>query len=253
MSGGHAHGLFVHGDGPLHRLSPQPKIVATFAFAVAVVATPREAIWAFGAYVVMLAVVTVISRVPLRSVLKRLVLEVPFVAFALALPFLGEGESVEVLGISMSRSGLWAAWNILIKATLGLWATVLLAATTQIADLLAGLERLRVPRVIVGIAGFMVRFADLITGEMRRMKIARQSRAYDPRWWWQGRALVATAGTLFIRSYERGERVYLAMLSRGYSGSLPAMTSHAAQRSDWAAALAFPLVAAAIALIALTT
>ena len=65
----------------------------------------------------------------------------------------------------------------------------------------------------------MVRYGDVITGEMRRMKIARESRGYDPRWIWQAKAVARSAGALFVRSYERGERVYLAMASRGYAGT----------------------------------
>ena len=105
-------------------------------------------------------------------------------------------------GFNLSADGLLAAWNIIAKATIGLSVSVVLASTTQMADLLRGLDRLHVPRVITAIAGFMVRYLDVITGEMRRMKIARESRGYDPRWLWQVRALASSAGTLFIRSFE---------------------------------------------------
>ena len=72
------------------------------------------------------------------------------------------------------------------------------------------------------------------------MRIARISRGHDPRWIWQARAVAATAGTLFIRSYERGERVYLAMVSRGYAGSMPVLQDLAASRGQWLAALSLP-------------
>ena len=121
----------------------------------------------------------------------------------------------------MSVSGLWAAWNILIKATLGLMATIVVSSTTPMADLLRGLERLHLPHAFTSIAGFMIRYLDVIAAEAQRMRVARDSRAYDPRWIWQAKAFGASAGALFIRSYERGERVYLAMLSRGYTGRLP--------------------------------
>ena len=158
---------------------------------------------------------------PFRLIGRRLAIEVPFVAFALLLPFVGQGERVDVLGVSLSVAGLWAAWNILVKATLGVAATVLLAATTPVPDLLRGLERLRVPRVVVAISGFMVRYADVVTGEMRRMRIASSPAGHDRRWIWQARAVAASAGALFVRSYERGERVHLAMLARGYDGAMP--------------------------------
>ncbi|HEU5454759.1 MAG TPA: energy-coupling factor transporter transmembrane component T, partial [Nocardioides sp.] len=105
--------------------------------------------------------------------------------------------------------------------TLGVLAALTLAATTEPDDLLRGLQRLRVPDPLVQIMGFMIRYLDVVTGEMGRMLTAMRSRGYDPRsprhWPVLGRSL----GALFIRSYERGERVHLAMLSRGYTGTLP--------------------------------
>lgn len=186
-------------------------------------------------------------------VAKRLVVETPFVLFAVFLPLIGRGERLDVLGISLSIDGLWAAWNILIKATLGLATTVLLGATTPIAEILHGLEHLRMPRLMTAIAGFMVRYADVITGELTRMRIARESRGYDPRWFWQARAIASSAGTLFIRSFERGERVYLAMVSRGYSGTMPLDHDPTVPVSRWAAALALPLLASMVAAVAWAT
>jgi cobalt/nickel transport system permease protein len=129
-------------------------------------------------------------------------------------------------------------------------ASIVLAATTPVADLLRGLDRLRVPRVITAIAGFMVRYLGIVAGEAQRMHVARQSRGYDPRWLWQARGMAASAGTLFVRSYERGERVYLAMLARGYDGTMPALAGARAAASDWWAA-ALPLAAWAFAAAAL--
>ena len=217
-------------------------------FVVGVVATEREALWAFTAYAVLLAGTTVLADVPASFLARRLTFETPFVAFALLLPFLGPGPTVETIAVTLSVEGLWAGWNIFVKATLGLWTTTLVAATTPATDILRGLERLRVPRVITAIAGFMVRYGDLVTGEMRRMAIARAARAYEPRWLWQARALATSTGTLFIRSFERGERVYVAMLSRGFSGRLPDADATPAPASHWVAALALPAAGAAVAL-----
>ena len=126
----------------------------------------------------------------------------------------------------------------------------MLAATTSVPELLVGLERLRVPRLFVAISGSMIRYADVITGEMHRMRIARQSRADDPRWLWQAKAVATSAGALFVRSYERGERVHLAMQARGFDGSLPPLDDHRATKGQWSAALALPALAAAVAVTA---
>ncbi|MGW6861169.1 cobalt ECF transporter T component CbiQ [Streptomyces xanthophaeus] len=250
MGAGHAHQLYRPGDSPVHRLPPHCKLAATLAFVIVVVSTPREAVWAFGLYAVLLGAVAAVARIPAGLLLKRLLIEVPFVAFAVLMPFVAEGERVEVLGLSLSVSGLWGAWNVLAKGTLGVAASVLLASTTELRALLLGLERLKLPPLLVQIATFMIRYGDVITDELRRMSIARRSRGFEARGIRHWGVLAKTAGALFIRSYERGERVYLAMVSRGYTGSMPVIDEMAATPTEWARASALPLTALAVLLTA---
>jgi cobalt/nickel transport system permease protein len=113
-------------------------------------------------------------------------------------------------------------------------------------EFLRGFERLHLPRAFTSTLSFMIRYFDVIADDMRRMKVARQSRGYDPRWIWQARAVATSAGALFIRSYERGERVHLAMLSRGFAGTLPEIEDISASLGSWLTALSVPLAAAAI-------
>jgi cobalt/nickel transport system permease protein len=242
--------LFRPGNSPIHQLPAQCKVAATFLFVLAVVATPREAFWAYAVYTVSVVAVARIAGVPLSFVARRLVIELPFLAFAFFLPIIGGGERVDVLGVSLSVDGLWAAWNILVKGTLGVTASVVLAATTDVSDLLHGLERLHIPRQITAIAGFMIRYGVVITDEMHRMRVARESRGYDPRWLWQARAIAASAATLFIRSFERGERVHLAMVSRGYTGTFPVLEEADANSAQWKVALALPAATAVVAVTA---
>jgi cobalt/nickel transport system permease protein len=190
-----------------------------------------------------------IGRVPLLSVTRRLVIEVPFLLFAVLLPIVGRGPRVDVVGVSLSEAGLWAAWNIVVKGTIGVAASIVLASTTAIPQLLDGMERLRVPRVMVAITAFMLRYGDVIGDEVRRMSIARESRAASPGRLGQVRMLASTAGALFVRSYERGERVYLAMESRGYAGTMPVRSVAASVRS-WVVCLLWPFAAGVVALVA---
>lgn len=222
MGAGHAHKLYRPARSPVHALPPHCKIAAVLCFVLAVVATPRTALWAFALYALLLAAVAAAARVPAAFLLKRLLIEVPFVAFAVLMPFVATGPRVHVLGLSLSESGLWGAWNILAKGTLGVAASVLLAATTELRGLLLGLQRLRMPPLLVQIASFMIRYGDVIADELRRMRIARLSRGFEARGVRHWGVLAKSAGALFIRSYERGERVHLAMVSRGYTGTLPA-------------------------------
>ena len=221
MGAGHGHRLHFHGHSPVHRAPAHLKILTLLAFMLIVVATPRDWFAVFGLYLLLVVAVIAISRVPLTYILKRSVVEVPFLLFALLLPFVATGPTTEVLGVTLSEHGLLAAWGLLVKGTLGVLASLTLAATTEPQALLAGLERLRLPQLLVQIMSFMVRYLDVVTTEMHRMKIARESRGFtarNPRHW---PVLARSAGALFIRSYERGERVHLAMLSRGYTGRMP--------------------------------
>ncbi|WP_141582738.1 cobalt ECF transporter T component CbiQ [Actinomadura sp. WMMA1423] len=250
MGAGHAHRLYVPGASPVHRLPPQCKLVAVLAFVLLVVATPRERIWAFGVYALLLAAVTAAARIPFATVARRIVIEVPFVAFAFLMPFVAEGEKVAVLGLRLSESGLWGAWNILAKGTLGVVASILLAATTEPRLLLLGIERLRMPQLITQIATFMLRYGDVVAAELARMRVARASRGFEARDIRATGVLARSVGALFLRSYERGERVHLAMVSRGYDGRMPVIDDVGASARQWTAAAALPLAAALVTLAA---
>ena len=242
-----AHVLYLDHDSPVHRMAAHVKTVAMVVFTLVVVLTAREEFWAFAGYTALLAVVAALARVRPGWLLSRSLIELPFVIIAVVLPFIGTGERVDVWGMSLSVEGLYGGWNILVKGTLGVWASLLLAATTTPRDLVGGLDRLRFPQVITQIATFMLRYLEVILGEARRMRIARLSRGYDPRFLWQLKAFAVGLGSLFLRAFERGERVYLAMLSRGYTGRLPAQEGGGAGVLQWSAAALLPLAAAAIA------
>jgi cobalt/nickel transport system permease protein len=247
MGIGHSHLLYRHGDSVIHRLPAHVKIVSLVAFVLIVVATPRDRFWAFPVYAALLAVVAVLARVPATFIVRRMVVEVPFVVFALLMPVVSTGERSDVLGISLSDDGVLAGWNILAKGTLGVVASILLAATTDARALLVGLQRLRLPNRLVEIAAFMVRYGDVVAGEMQRMRVARESRAFEARHMGHLRVVAQGAGALFVRTYERGERVHLAMLARGYAGAMPLVGSEPVGARGWLAAAALPLAALIVA------
>ena len=220
MGAPHGHRLHFHGHSALHRARAEAKIVGLVTFMVVVVATPVHLYPVFAAYGAVLLGVVALSQVPPLYLLRRMVVETPVLVFAVLLPFVAAGPEVRVLGLSLSEPGLVSAGGLVVKATLGVLASLLLAATTEPRDLLAGLERLRVPAQLVQIMAFMVRYLDVVTDELGRMRTARESRGCSgrgPRHW---PVIGRSVGALFIRSFERGERVHLAMISRGYDGSL---------------------------------
>jgi cobalt/nickel transport system permease protein len=249
MGAGHGHRLHYHGHSALHRMPAQCKIIALVLFVLAVVATPRTAYGAYGVDGLVLLSAVAFSGVPFGYLARRMVVEVPFVVFAVLLPFIAVGERTEFLGLTVSESGLEAGLALLCKATLGVIAGLLLAATTEPRDIIAGLEG-KLPTQLVQIMAMMVRYLDVTSDQLRRMRIARESRGFvarNPRHW---PVLAQGAGAFFVRSYERGERVHLAMLSRGYTGSLPGLRRPNASTVDWATSLLVPLAAGAAAIVA---
>ena len=245
MGAGHAHPLHLPDDSPVHRLPAEVKIVAGLLGAVCVVATPRAAFGIFAGHLLVLAAVWAVARIPPLWILRRAVIEVPFVVLAVLLPLTGPPPTVTWWGLTLSAPGLLGGWNILVKGTLGVLISLTLAATTSPPELLQGVARLHAPAIVVTITTLMLRYVDLIVAEARRMRLARLARGHDPRFLWQAGATARGVGALFLRTYERGERVHLAMLSRGFTGAMPRTVDDAPTRRQWAAGLT-PVAAAAL-------
>jgi len=235
----------------LHRAPAECKVLATLVFVVAVALVPRGAlVWPYAVDAALLAAVAAAARTPPGLLGRRVAIEAPFILFVVLLPIFTAGPRVDVLGVSLSEEGLWTAWGITAKATLAVLATGVLAWTTPAPDILRGAERLRMPRRLVAIAGFALRYLEVILGELRRMQLARVARGDDPRWLWQARAVGRSAGALAVRAFARGERVHVAMLARGYDGALPVTDlAPAAAPAAWAAALVAPAAATAVLLV----
>lgn len=214
----------------IHRLDPRTKIITTLAFVLAVVLTPPLRWEAFAAYFVVIGSAILLSRVPPLYVIKRSLIIVPFVLFiGVFIPFLKPGDiggSYNVWIWTVSYSGLLVLWNVTIKAWLSMLGLILLSATTRFDGLLKGLEQLRMPRVMVMILSFMYRYIFVLVDEVERMKQARDSRNFGGKRLWQLKTIGSMVGTLFLRSYERAERVYQAMVARGFDGETRTL-SHA--------------------------
>jgi len=238
--------LYLHRHTAIHELPAETKILSALLFLIVVVATPIQNLIAYGLFFALLLILIKSSQLPFRTVFIRSLVEIPFVIFALLMPFFGTGEKVNLLGLSLYEAGIWAGAGIIAKGTLGVITAIILSATTSARDLLAGLEKLRVPAPLVNIATFMLRYLNVINDEMGRMKIARESRGFEATGIRSWKILAQTVGALFIRSYERGERVYLAMLSRGYAGTMPILLAR--KSTNWLVALVLPITALSISL-----
>jgi len=210
-------------ESPVHSLDPRAKIVALFALIIVCVITPPQEWWPFCIYAAVVVVIAAASRVPPRYLLTRVLVVLPFiVVVAVFVPFMHKGEPSFDLGLfHVSREGLIILWGVTVKALISVACLILLSATTPFNDLMHGFERLHAPHFFTTTAAFMYRYIFVIIDEAERMGRARDSRNSHGRWLWQAGVVGRMAGTLFLRSQERAERVFNAMSSRGFDGTFP--------------------------------
>ncbi len=208
----------------IHQLDPRTKFITTLLFILAVTITPPTRWQVFILYFLLMATLILFSKVPILYVLKRSLVIMPFVALiAISIPFMKKGEvagsyNIWLWEVSVTYSGLQVFANVLAKAWLSVLSLILLTSTTKLTNLLKALEQLWMPGVMVMILSFMYRYIFILVDEVMRMKQARDSRNFGGKRLWQIRTIGNMIGTLFIRSYEKGERVYAAMLARGFDG-----------------------------------
>lgn len=240
---------FAAGKTAVHRLDPAGKTVASLLVILAVVLVGRDHFLPLVPVAAALAVYHVLGRTPIGYTLHRLAVVSPFaVAMVVLLPFVEPGEVVwqRALGpwtIEVTREGLVRAAGVTAKFTLCVWVTLLLLATTRFQDVLQGLTRLRVPRLFVVQLAFLYRYLWVLMDEVMRLRQARAARdaGLGP-WRMQFQSHAGVVGVLFIKTYDRAERIYWAMAARGFDGTVHAPVSSRLRVKDWA------LVAAAAAL-----
>ena len=243
--------LYLHRHSLIHSLPSHLKIIAAMAFILVVVSTPVTQWPAFVAYFAWLLIVVSIAKIPLLLLFKRALIEVPFIFFAILMPFFGSGEKMQVGPFDLYREGVIAGSGIVVKGTLGVMTAIILSTSTTAREILRGLERLRLPVLMVQIASFMLRYVNVVNDEMERMKVARESRGFEATGVKHWKVIATAAGALFIRSYERGERVHLAMISRGYDGVLPHDEPPHIPLSTWLRSLMLPISALIISITTL--
>lgn len=241
---------FTYLASPVHALDGRTKVLSALVVLLAVVLTPPMRAVEFALVIALLLAVAALARLPLAHVLARTALVLPFAgALAIFAPFAPTSGSLNAGGIA----GAVPAWQIAVygmlsKAWLGVFCMVLLSFTTPVPELLRALRRFRVPSIFILLLSFAYRYVHVVGEQVRSTRTAAASRAPSL----ERRRLLALfgnlAGSMVVRSFERGERVHAAMLARGFDGTLPTSTPSRFRGAD---ALFFGtalLTAAAIAL-----
>ncbi len=242
---------YLAGSSAIHAVDARVKLPAALAYIFAVTLTPAGHWPALGLLALPLLAAVALSRLPPLLVLRRSALALPFLLAAVPLLFTRQGEalfSVPLFGWTASREGLEAVLSILAKSWLSVVAAVLLTATTPAAELLRAMRSLGLPRLLVATVSFMYRYLFVIGEEAIRLIRARDSRSARVPGQraggglaWRAKVLGQMVGSLFLRSYERSERVYAAMQARGYDGE---------PRFLWGRAWRLAELAVAVALVA---
>lgn len=218
-------------ESPIHHLDARAKIIVFFTFILVGVSSPPTSFFLFGLLAMGLAGIALLARLPLGHLAKKILVILPFLFIVtLSIPFMkkdavGGGYNLGLGDLTVSKSGLWILWNVVIKSSLSIFSMILLSSTTSFPQLVKGMERLGFPRIFMILTSFMYRYSFILIDEMHRMRRARDSRSFGGRRFWQSTVIGHMVGTLFLRSFHRGERVYLAMLSRGYQGTMPETTA----------------------------
>lgn len=231
-------------------MDARPKILIAFSLILACVTTPITSPAAFVVYLAFALLWGAFSGASAVRILFSAAAVIPFtLAAALFVPFMNTGAAggyYVLAGVSLSKSGLLILAGASVKAYVCAACLFTLSAITPFPKLMEGLERLRVPAGFVNIIGFTHRQIFSLAGEARRMKLARDLRLYGGKWIWNAGVAGGMIGTLYVRGYERGERIYNAMLSRGHSGSFITGPARAMTMKDMASVAASALFLLAV-------
>lgn len=223
---------YIDQQSAVHALDPRVKLLLTLGFILAVGLLPPGSWIALALFTAMLWLAVIRANLAIGMIVKRAFVALPFALVAISIVFTKPGAPLFHLPLGFATltatdAGLEAFITIVLKSWLSVQAALLLTATTHFLDVLHALRALRLPHVLVSILSFTYRYMFVLIDEAQRMMRARECRSAElpgqrsggsiP---WRAAVVGRMVGTLFLRSYERSERIYVAMLSRGYNGEV---------------------------------
>lgn len=239
---------FHTGDSPLHRVDARVKLILAVAFILTVALMPMAA---WPGYVLLLSLiiaVAVLAEMGAFFAVKRAFIVLPFVLSALPVLFTTAGSQwlafrLGPWDLAVTGQGVARFASIVLKSWISVQAGILLSATTPFPQLLMSMRAVRVPRLLVGIFGLMWRYLFVLADEAMRLMRARDARSGSSTGksggsvLWRAQVTGHMAGSLFLRGYERSERIYDAMLARGYDGEIRTLPLPPMTRASWATLL----------------
>jgi len=246
---------YHHRHSFIHQLDPRIKVVITIAFIISNALLPDGAWISFALAWLFVLVANMFSQLGIGFTFRRSFISFPFALAAITVLFSIPGKPVTsfhflMWNFTITDAGLLRFVSIVIRSWLSVQMAILLVAVTEFPKIIHALTHLRVPAIITVIISFLYRYLFVLADEAMRLLRARQARSAASAGQrsggsvqWQARIAGHMAGQLFLRSYERSDRIYNAMLARGYAGHLMTINPHELHRVDYiTAALAISLM-----------
>ncbi|NOY65084.1 MAG: cobalt ECF transporter T component CbiQ [Nitrospirae bacterium] len=213
---------FAEGDSLLHRIDPRVKFITLMPFILLVAVLKGIELPLIGLIVSL--VLVIIARLPLKKLINRLLVVNTFVLLLwLFIPFSYPGREIFSIGpLGLSQEGLLYVLSITIKTNAIVLATIAVLGTSEIFSLAHALLHLKMPEKLVYLFFFFYRYISVLHEEYTRLKRAMAIRCFHPETNMHTyRSFAYLVGMLLVRSYERSQRIYQAMLCRGFQGRFP--------------------------------
>ena len=231
-------------DSPVHRLDARVKLILALGSILTLAAMPTGR---WPAYILCLALTlsaAILSGLGAGFAAKRATLALPFILAAAPLLVTTPGAPLLSARLgpwtaTLTAQGLARFLSMALKSWLSVQVAILLAATTEFPALLTAMRAIRIPRLLVAIVGLMWRYLFVLADEALRMMRAREARSATREGKgggsiiWRARVTGNMAGSLFLRGYERSQRIYDAMLARGYDGEIRSLPLAPLRGSEW--------------------
>ncbi len=214
---------YLYVKSPLHEISSVFKVVIFILYIVLSVSMEEYSFIDFFLFLAFLLVMIFISKIPLLFFLKKALFVSLFaVVIAGFMPFFRHGVTDRVVytlwgNIFIYRDGIVVLGNVLIRANFSILAITLLTGTTGFGKIIRSFSYFGIPPVITVTIGMAYRYIFVLSEEAFTLKRALVSRGFRGKWIWNSRVIGTLVGNLFLRSYERSERIYAALVSRGFS------------------------------------
>jgi len=241
---------YSHRDSVIHRLDPRVKLLLSFSFLILLVATSN--IKLFGMYLGLVTLLVSVSHVPLHFYFKKLLLVTPlavlFSVFLVISYLVEQGLPFSIETITSNLPIYHRLALLVSKIYLSILVLSLMVASTRFNDLLWGMRKLRMPLIVTTLSKLVYTYIFLFIDELHRTLRAYKSRTPVRR---VPRVKVygSIAAAILVRSIDRSENIYKAMVSRGFDGEFPEGNFNRLKWLDLAAATFFLALACTARLV----